>query len=104
MLASSPDAVVVLGCQLHWSAARTLMGAAGRRARSAAQLVLSLETVGKTPRVVASGGRAWSGVIEADALANELARLGVPLDRIERERRSWSTKANARHVAALLSP
>src|SRR5215472_16613236 len=99
-----PDAVVVLGCRLYWTPARTLAGAIGRRAQSAARLVLRLETEGQQPRFVACGWRAWSGVIEADALAKELARLGVPIHRIERERRSCSTKANARHVAALLAP
>src|SRR5215472_2130589 len=102
MAFAAPDAVVVLGCRLRWSqesGLRQLLGAGGRRVESAVRLVRELEEDGSRPRVLASGGRSWAGVIEADALAEELARLAVPLHRIERERRSRSTKENARLVA-----
>ena len=52
--------------------------------------------------VVASGGRLWRGVAEADGLARELARLGVPDAAIVRERLSLSTRDNARYTAEVL--
>jgi uncharacterized SAM-binding protein YcdF (DUF218 family) len=52
--------------------------------------------------VVASGGRAWASVVEADALSAELEALGVPRDCILRERWSHSTRENAFYVGALL--
>lgn len=58
--------------------------------------------------VIASGGRAWERergrppVVEADALALDLTRLGVPADLVVRERCSHSTKENAHYTAAIL--
>jgi uncharacterized SAM-binding protein YcdF (DUF218 family) len=52
--------------------------------------------------VVATGGRAWGGLVEADGMADELLRQGVPPDRIVRERLSLSTRDNARYTAAQL--
>jgi hypothetical protein len=58
----------------------------------------------RTPAVVVvSGGRRWSGVVEADAMARELALLGVPEQVIARERCSLSTRDNARFAAAVLA-
>jgi uncharacterized SAM-binding protein YcdF (DUF218 family) len=51
--------------------------------------------------VIASGGRAWAGRLEADAMAEALAAMGVPEQRIVRERLSYTTRENARYVAAL---
>jgi cyclophilin family peptidyl-prolyl cis-trans isomerase len=52
--------------------------------------------------VLAVGGRAWHGIVEADALADELVRLGVKEDIILRERRSRTTRENARFTRELL--
>jgi uncharacterized SAM-binding protein YcdF (DUF218 family) len=53
--------------------------------------------------VIASGGRRWSTVVEADAIARELTRLGVPARLVVRERSSLSTRDNARFAAAALA-
>ncbi len=45
----------------------------------------------------------WRGSVEADAMAAELAREGVPAGAILRERCSFSTKENARYTADLLA-
>jgi uncharacterized SAM-binding protein YcdF (DUF218 family) len=50
--------------------------------------------------LIASGGRSWGGHLEADAMARALAALGVPEERIVRERLSYTTRENARYVAA----
>jgi cyclophilin family peptidyl-prolyl cis-trans isomerase/uncharacterized SAM-binding protein YcdF (DUF218 family) len=92
------EAIVVLGCAVRRTA-RGLAGAAGRRAARAAAVFHEAEN---QPIVVASGGRAWDGLVEADALAEELSRLGVPADRIVRERCSLSTRDNARYTAEVL--
>jgi uncharacterized SAM-binding protein YcdF (DUF218 family) len=93
------DAIIVLGCRVTGST-RTetaLEGAAGRRVTRAAALFRE-----RAPRrVVASGGRTWAGVVEADRMACELERLGVPASSILRERCSMSTAENARFTAAL---
>jgi len=57
---------------------------------------------GEPVLVVASGGRRWHGVVEADAMRSELVRAGVPAEAIVRERCSLSTRENARFSAALL--
>jgi uncharacterized SAM-binding protein YcdF (DUF218 family) len=53
--------------------------------------------------VVVSGGRRWGDVVEADAMALELARRGVPEHAIVRERCSLSTRENARFTALALA-
>jgi cyclophilin family peptidyl-prolyl cis-trans isomerase len=59
---------------------------------------------GEAPAVIiASGGRAWGGVVEADAMRRELERLGVPRDAIVCERGSLSTRDNARYSAAAMA-
>jgi uncharacterized SAM-binding protein YcdF (DUF218 family) len=52
--------------------------------------------------VVACGGRAWNGVVEADAMAALLRERGVPEHAIVRERCSLDTLGNARFAAELL--
>ena len=96
-------AIVVLGCGFSLDGERRLSpGALSRRVARAAQL---FEAAGDGERivVVASGGRAWAGVVEADAIRAELVRLGVPAAAIARERGSLSTRDNARYTAALLA-
>lgn len=75
-----------------------LAGALGRRARAAADAVKT-----HAPEVVVTcGGRAWAGRLEAEALAEELGRLGVG-DAIVQERSSLTTRGNARFSRTLLA-
>jgi uncharacterized SAM-binding protein YcdF (DUF218 family) len=83
--------VCVLGC-------RSGSAALERRARAAAKVFFERGA----SMVVACGGRSWSGVVEADALARLLVECGVPDDAIARERCSFDTLDNARFAAALL--
>ncbi len=53
--------------------------------------------------LVASGGRVWNDVVEADAMRDALVRLGVPKDRVLCERCSHTTRGNARFTSALFS-
>jgi cyclophilin family peptidyl-prolyl cis-trans isomerase len=77
-----------------------LEGALARRVEAAAEAYARRGEAHAV--VVASGGRRWSEVVEADAMARELARLGVPAEAIVRERCSLSTRDNARFAAAAL--
>src|SRR6185295_11973474 len=65
------DALVLLGCRV---APGALSPPAARRAARAAEAYRE----GLAPRIVVSGGQCWEGVREADALAEELVRRGVP--------------------------
>ena len=91
-------AIVVLGCRVVWTGGQ-LEGAAGRRVSAAAE-AFGRE---KCPVIVASGGRVWDEVVEADAMCDALVRLGVPKERVVRERCSHTTRGNARFTSALLS-
>lgn len=94
-------AVVVLGCRVVLDGEGRLVGALGRRVATAAALYgrrADEDTV-----VVASGGRSWAGLVEADAMARELTRLGVPERAVVRERCSLSTVDNARFGVAALA-
>ncbi len=91
--------IVVLGARIVWSASgRALGGAIGRRARAGAQLYAAHGA----PLVVASGGCAWGGVVEADAIMEALVAEGVPREKVARDRCSLSTRENARYVARAL--
>jgi hypothetical protein len=57
----------------------------------------------KAALMIASGGRAWNGVLEADFMAARLAVLGVPERDVLRERCSFDTVQNARYCAAILA-
>lgn len=52
---------------------------------------------------VACGGRAWDGLVEADAIARILVTHGVPEEAVVRERCSLDTRDNARFAASLLA-
>lgn len=91
------DALVVLGCRLE--PAGELGPAARRRLLTAARAFHR----GLSQLVIASGGRRWYGVPEAEAFALELERLGVPRSSVLEELRSLSTCENARNVAGLLA-
>lgn len=83
--------VCVLGCRVG-------SAALARRAAAAAEIVREHAA----PLVVACGGRAWHGHVEADAIAELLRAGGVPEEAIVRERLSLDTRDNARFAAALL--
>jgi uncharacterized SAM-binding protein YcdF (DUF218 family) len=89
------DAIVVLGCRVTRG---PLHGAAARRVRRAAE---AWAGQGR-PWVIASGGRRWSGLSEADAYAAALVARGVASGRILRELCSLSTSENAFYSAKLL--
>lgn len=90
------DALVLLGCRVEGLA--ELSAPARRRAERAA---LAYREAG--PRfVIASGGRRWNGVCEADALGHTLIALGVDESAVVRERASLTTRENARYSARLL--
>lgn len=84
----APDAILVLGGRLRPGGrpAAPLL----RRCRAAA------EEASRWPRaaLIACGGRRWNGVVEADAMAQTLAQLGVDPGRIARERLSLTTLEN----------
>lgn len=89
------DAIVVLGCR---SGERgRLFGSALRRVERAARAYAE----GAAPLVIASGGKTWFGISEADAFAARLIALGVPVARIVREQSSQTTRGNARYVAEI---
>jgi len=75
-------------------------GALAQRIEAAAAFYA--RAANRAPLVIASGGRRWGGLVEADVMARELARLGVPDNAILRERCSLSTSDNARFAAAIL--
>lgn len=69
-----------------------------RRARAAGEVFFA-----RGARIVlACGGRAWGGIVEADDLGRRLVLAGVPKDAIVRERCSLDTLDNARFAAAVL--
>jgi len=96
-----PSAFVVLGCRVSLDAQGRLQGALGRRARAAAEAYRQRSDAHAV--IIASGGRRWSNLIEADALALELTRLDVPARAVVRERCSLSTRDNARFATAALA-
>jgi len=86
------QAVCVLGCP-------TTSAAIARRARAAAEAFAR----GAGELVVACGGRAWGGSVEADHMAEALRASRVPAAVIVRERCSLDTRDNARFAAVLLA-
>jgi len=91
------DALVVLGCPVH---AGGLPPPAARRVERAARAYRE----GVSSRIVVSGGGRWDGFVEADVLAGELVRQGVPEAALLLERQSRTTRQNARYTARLLGP
>jgi cyclophilin family peptidyl-prolyl cis-trans isomerase/uncharacterized SAM-binding protein YcdF (DUF218 family) len=100
--AARPSAIVVLGCAVALESGRLVPGPLLRRVETAARAYSELRLSGIEGLVIASGGRRWGRAIEADAMAAELARHGVPACAIVRERASLSTRDNARFAAAAL--
>jgi uncharacterized SAM-binding protein YcdF (DUF218 family) len=91
-----PDALVVLGCRVLEG------GHPSRAARRRADAAARAWHAWRPALVIASGGRRWHGVPEADVLASLLERGGVPRASIVRELCSLSTVENAAYSAELL--
>lgn len=89
------DAIVVLGCRIAQGGRPA--GAALRRVQGAADAYRR----GVAPWVVASGGKCWHGVAEADAFRSELMAQQIPGDRVLTELMSMTTRQNADCVAKL---
>lgn len=87
----------MLGCQPVWGDDGHLRGALGRRVGAARERIGDGEA-----RVIVSGGRTWGGMVEADAMRDELLRRGLPAASVTRERCSLTTRDNARLTALLL--
>jgi uncharacterized SAM-binding protein YcdF (DUF218 family) len=85
-------AVCVLGC-------RAGSAALARRTRAGRDAFLEYAA----DLVVACGGRAWDGRVEADEIARMLKDGGIPESAIVRERCSLDTRDNARFAAELLA-
>jgi uncharacterized SAM-binding protein YcdF (DUF218 family) len=95
-------AIVVLGCRVRLGAdARLSPGALARRVEMGARTYLRRNDASLV--IVVSGGRRWGNDVEADVMAGELSRLGVPEAAIVRERCSLSTRENARFTADVLT-
>ena len=89
------DVLVVLGCRVHEG---SVSAAALRRIEQAAATYRQHGAA----LVVTSGGKAWQGWLESDVFARALEQRGVPRERLLQERRSLTTRGNAREVAELL--
>jgi len=97
------EAIVILGCRIAVDDRGRLMGAAARRVEAAVRTFERSQKGGEAPLMIATGGRAWNGVVEADAIRKELVLRGIPAERIVRERCSFHTVDNARFTAELLT-
>jgi uncharacterized SAM-binding protein YcdF (DUF218 family) len=91
------DAIVLLGCRILPGG--RLSSAAERRVARAARAFAD----GIATRIVASGGKAWDGVREADAMSRALEAHAVPASAITRELSSTTTRSNARQTRDLLA-
>ncbi len=93
------DAIVVLGGPL--GPGDRMTPSLYERVHAAAELYRA----GGAPRIIASGGiTRGASRAEADAIADELAGMGIPASAITVERHSKSTFANARFTAQLVEP
>jgi uncharacterized SAM-binding protein YcdF (DUF218 family) len=96
------DAIIVLGCSVLIDPdGRLRDGALARRLDAAATSYA--QRGAEHTVVIASGGRHWDGLVEADVMARELAWRGVPQRAIVRERCSLTTRDNASFTAAVLA-
>jgi uncharacterized SAM-binding protein YcdF (DUF218 family) len=90
------DALVLLGCRVDG------LGRLSAPARRRAERTAAAYRDFGARVVIASGGRRWDGMCEADALGQTLVSLGVDAGAIVRERESLTTRENARYSARLL--
>ncbi len=90
------DALVLLGCRVDG------LGRPSAPARRRAERTAAAYRDLAPSFVIASGGRRWDGMLEADALGQILVSLGVDENAIVRERESLTTRENARYSARLL--
>jgi uncharacterized SAM-binding protein YcdF (DUF218 family) len=97
-----PGALVVLGCAVRLDAVGRLAPSTLARRVDAAARAYEAAAPGIAV-VVVSGGRRWGASVEADVMARELVRRGVPEAAIVRERCSLTTRDNARFSAAILA-
>jgi uncharacterized SAM-binding protein YcdF (DUF218 family) len=91
------DAIVVLGCTVLPGGVPS--AALGRRVRLGAEAYHR----GAAGWIVASGGRAWHGEVEAVCIRRELVAAGVPERAVALELCSLSTLDNALYCARLLA-
>lgn len=91
----SVDAIVVLGCRIAPDGQP--VGPSLRRALAA----LGSYRQGVAPWVVASGGKRWHGVAEAEAYRAMLVAGKIPEQRVLMELASMTTRQNALYVAEL---
>jgi uncharacterized SAM-binding protein YcdF (DUF218 family) len=92
------DAIVVLGNRPPRRPDGTIAPELARRVRRGVEL----HRRGLAPRLLMTGGPAPDGSVEADVMAAEAMRLGVPASAIARERASRDTVENARLGLAVL--
>ncbi len=88
--------MVVLGCRVEGDG--TPSAALARRIERAHVGFV----VGQAPRIVASGGRRWRGLPEAEAIRRVLVAGGVDPRAVSLELRSNDTLENARFASALV--
>ncbi|MDP9001430.1 MAG: YdcF family protein, partial [Myxococcota bacterium] len=96
------EAIVVLGCRVRVDPFGRLRQEALARRIDAAALAYAQRGQGRAI-VIASGGRNWNGLVEADVMARELVSRGVPEHALVRERCSLTTGDNARFTAAAMA-
>jgi len=89
------DAIVVLGCWIAQGGKPS--GASQRRVQGA----IDAYRRGLAPWVVASGGKCWHGVAEAEAFRAAMLLEQVPADCVLTELSSMTTRQNATCVAEL---
>lgn len=90
----APTAILVLGAKVRPSARP---GAAlARRIAAAAEVARAHPQA----LVIACGGRAWHGAVEADVIARALIEVGIDPARVERDRLSMTTVENLREGVA----
>jgi len=97
------DAIVVLGCSVRLDDGGRICRRSALARRIDATALAYAQRGGEHTIVVASGGRHWGGLVEADVMASELARRNVPERAIVRERCSLTTRDNARFAAEALA-
>ncbi|MGZ3416278.1 MAG: peptidylprolyl isomerase [Polyangiales bacterium] len=89
-----PTAILVLGAKVRAG------GAPSRALERRIEVAARCAEQHPDAAIIACGGRHWSGVVEADAIARGLISRGIDEARIERERLSLTTIENLREGRA----